>query len=180
MNENQTNLLRQVVQPDTNTMLCHRDGTGKYKYVAGPDSTNLICIMTEKGLDLMQINYLRILPLCWIDNKPVYKGDILAYVHDTAELFHIIVEGHNSRLAVPEKGLEGTVVTVFDDDYALGNSTWAHIGFWKWPAPPVIPAPVKVEAWFDPYDELRMLKAGSKPLSKHWVRAPEFDPVAAK
>lgn len=47
-------------------------------YVAGPDKANDVCYLTGNNyLEISAISCFRMKPLCWVEGKPVYKGDIL-------------------------------------------------------------------------------------------------------
>lgn len=47
-------------------------------YVSGPDVGGTVCVKDEGGqFGLYKHEYLRMAPLCWVEGKPVYKGDVL-------------------------------------------------------------------------------------------------------
>lgn len=61
---------------------CYDDESGARYYVAGPDEGDLVCTSekTNGNLRLDDLKELRMKPLCWVEDKPVYVGDMLYYI----------------------------------------------------------------------------------------------------
>ena len=58
---------------------CYHDESGERYHLAGPDETDRVCMSSRTNGDL-RVEYvcdLRMKPLCWVEDKPVYVGDML-------------------------------------------------------------------------------------------------------
>lgn len=71
--------------------------------VAGPDAYGCVCV-SKGGVDKLRlivypVESLRMVPLCWVEGKPVYKGDVL--YQNTTMLWRVVADGN-------EKGITDT------------------------------------------------------------------------
>ena len=99
------------------TSIVGYDGKPVWEYVAGPDSSGLFILKVIKS-DIFTspcvTEKLRMVPICWVEGKPVYKGDSLW--HATAVK---VTASHNLW-----DNPEGFICT--DGDYVCAESlSWA-------------------------------------------------------
>jgi len=100
----------------------------------------------------------RMKPLCWVEGKPVYKGDVLWYKDSHSTICTIKVYGYNPRQK-NNSGLTGFVVQT-DGKYNVGcDEVWAPFSSWTWNKPK---QKVKRKVWINVYPE-----ACSTYLSEH-------------
>ena len=94
------------------------------EYIAGPDARGRICVKYPYGdFDICTPSQYYMIPLAWVEGKPVYKGDVL--FHKTG----VNVTAERRR----DDDFEGFICT--DGDYVLAdNLSW-------------IPPKVKHEGW---------------------------------
>jgi hypothetical protein len=59
--------------------ICRNDDDDEsFKYIAGPDSSGYFVLELPHGeFRFRAERILRMAPLCWVEGKPVYKGDVL-------------------------------------------------------------------------------------------------------
>lgn len=88
---------------------------GVYTYIAGPDAGGWIATENEKGIFIFsaQTN-LFMLPLCWVEGKPVYPGDALEHTR----LGEVVAKGLHAS--------QGMIVVEKYDGLALENLAWPH------------------------------------------------------
>lgn len=58
-------------------MFCSIRGNFERELIAGPDHSGRVCVAIEGDYNLVWPSDLRLAPLCWIEGRPVYKGDVL-------------------------------------------------------------------------------------------------------
>lgn len=81
-------------------------------------------------------------PLTWIEDKPVYKGDILWYKHGK---WSMQITGYNPRTK-DKSGFEG-IIAKGDGDYNIrGDVSWIPFGNWTW-----TPCLEKKQGWINIY-----------------------------
>lgn len=147
--------------------------TGDYfsgRYLAGPDRSGEVAFEDNEGdLYLRNASKYRMAPLCWIEGKPVYKGDVLYRKGISRDGEHFIAE---------------SIVRDEDGDVFLryagnGGSSWVDgpegMGVdATWP-PPKVKREVKLLAYLDA-DQLFWLRETVQPK---WpaVRVPLEDMV---
>ena len=69
------------------------------EFIAGPDSTGTIIIKDDTGQFQSSISYPYVmLPLTWVEGRPVYKGDVLYYKSDKESA--IVVNGDSYSVSV--------------------------------------------------------------------------------
>jgi hypothetical protein len=97
-------------------------------FISGPDTTDRICANNKSGiLDLYHTSTLCMAPLCWIEGRPVYKGDVL---YTTC---------NNPDGASIKKYCEFVVESYPKDQptnrpYLMGNDVWSvSICYLTWP-----------------------------------------------
>jgi len=49
-------------------------------YIAGPDKDGKFCVNYNSSLYFTHIEGMKENPICWVENKPVYPGDLLHYL----------------------------------------------------------------------------------------------------
>lgn len=58
--------------------VCYDHGRDTIKYLSGPDHTGRIAYQgPDNRIYVGPADEFRMAPLCWVDGKPVYKGDVL-------------------------------------------------------------------------------------------------------
>ena len=87
------------------------------------DEDGWVCVRYEQfGLSLHRPanvkSYMRMAPLCWVEGKPVYKGDVLYWKDGTSE------PGREWTVSRVERGVTGLLV--WDDTYNLGGGGFVH------------------------------------------------------
>lgn len=83
-------------------------------------------------------------PLAWVEDKPVYKGDVLWYIRGK---WSMSITGYNHRVS-GQNGFEG-IVFKGDDIYNVkGDANWAPFSNWTWDAPKE-----KKQAWINIYKD---------------------------
>ena len=70
--------------------ICYFDGEFA-EYIAGPDQRGIVVIKSKN----LEFNFareiaLRMKPLCWVEGKPVYEGDVLWYVNKQIKVTDIM------------------------------------------------------------------------------------------
>ena len=77
------NLLRKfdLESAKSGTPLCCLNGVGDMCYVGGPDVRDFVCVTEDEALNLECVFDIRMKPLCWVEDKPVYVGDMLYYLN---------------------------------------------------------------------------------------------------
>lgn len=62
--------------------ICWPDGEDEdLSYISGPDAADNICYSYDGKFFISISSNFRMAPLCWVEGKPVYKGDVL-YLKD--------------------------------------------------------------------------------------------------
>lgn len=82
MSEKDYSLLRQfdLEAAKRGDPVCLPDGA-PVAYVAGPNRLNtVVCQWRDEQFKLANRGQLRMAPLCWVEDKPVYKGDVLWHI----------------------------------------------------------------------------------------------------
>lgn len=126
-------------------------------FIDGPDSKGRVCVKdpVDGEFVLAHCGRYRMAPLCWVEGKPVYKGDVL--YQNTAALpgARVVVEGNEDGIT---------------DDQGRWNGR-SHL---TW-TPPKVKREVKLLAHLD-CDQLFWLREGSLP---RWpaTRVPSEDKV---
>lgn len=65
-------------------------GSPTWEYAAGPDSSgNISVIIIKTGLfaEPSPTRVFKMVPLCWVEGKPIYKGDVLYYINQPGRKF---------------------------------------------------------------------------------------------
>lgn len=66
--------------------ICLRDRR-EVLYIAGPDKTDAVCVSLSDRLYIVKSYNLAMQPLTFINNRPVYKGDIINNLQITGILY---------------------------------------------------------------------------------------------
>lgn len=120
----------------------------KIVYVAGPNVHNDVAVIhcTDGRFDVVSLEALEthatMAPLCIIDNKPVFVGDVLSY---HSKEFSIMVTGYNPHVS-DYSGLQGKIVSSSSGMAQVGEMSWAPFDCWSWARPPV-----KKSGWINIY-----------------------------
>lgn len=112
--------------------------------VALPNEQNYFVTQSERGtFYIVPSACYYYNPLTWIEDKPVYKGDVLWYKYG---MWSMEVTGYNHRTSPANIGLEG-IVFKGDDVYNVkGNESWAPFENWTW-----VKTQVERSAWINIY-----------------------------
>jgi hypothetical protein len=87
------------------------------------------------------------LPLCYVEDKPVYMGDIVYYT--SADWWYSMrVTGHNSHVTNNENTLQGIVVDVGTSTWEQTYESWAPAHMFSWTKPKVM---VTKTGWINIY-----------------------------
>ena len=99
---------------------------GLLDYVAGPDKSGLIVCNNENDVFVfVSKDRAKVPPLCWVEGKPVYPGDVLEH----AKLGEVVAKSRHAS--------KGMLVVEKYDSLALGNLAW--------------PRPKPVKRWINIY-----------------------------
>ena len=69
---------------------CDNQCCNEKEYIDGPDRYGVLVFLSNDSYTLSTPPYLRMKPLCWIEGKPVYKGDMV-WFNDRS---HVDLVGH--------------------------------------------------------------------------------------
>lgn len=118
-------------------IICAKGGGGEWQYVAGPDSNGNLCLLTSSGTFIAgngcSEHSVRMAPLCWVEEQPVYKGD---------KLWHTGTEKWITAYALGSFSVPTVTVE--------GDPAGYHIDSLTWEAPKV-----KREGWINVYPTCR-------------------------
>lgn len=102
MTENDYSLLRpfDIEAAKRGEAICYvRNGSDRI-FMTGPDSNGRLCVEdpSDGGFVLARVDQYRMKPLCWVEGKPVYKGDVL--YQNTASLTgaRVAVDGNEDGI----------------------------------------------------------------------------------
>ena len=99
---------------------------GLLDYVAGPDKSGLIVCNNENDVFVfVSKDRAKVPPLCWVEGKPVYPGDVLEH----AKLGEVVAKSRHAS--------KGMLVVEKYDGLAVENLTW--------------PRPKPVKRWVNIY-----------------------------
>jgi len=60
--------------------------TGVAKIISGPDARDCVCVSSNNYLQVIHKMCVYQNPICWVDNKPVYQGDVLYFKSPTDKI----------------------------------------------------------------------------------------------
>ncbi|MCB4358466.1 hypothetical protein [Quatrionicoccus australiensis] len=115
--------------------ICRKDGQSM-EFVAGPDSVDDIVYLTKGGggeFGFRCVNNIRMEPLCWVEGKPVYKGDVLYHPLKGKCVIDIVLSITDHVAAIHDSGAFSVLHSPSADDL-----TWT-------------PPKVKREGWVNVY-----------------------------
>ena len=58
-------------------LLCSKRNDEPAEYRYGPDVECRVCVERDGKIVVWDCDFIRMAPLCWVEGKPVYKGDVL-------------------------------------------------------------------------------------------------------
>ena len=106
-------------------------------YVAGPDKDGKFCVNYNEALYFTHIEGMKQNPICWVEDKPVYEGDLLHYKPPI------------NMLAASNVRVGKTGHTEFE--VYLNSGGWAYIKDLTWVLPKVTH-----EGWLNIYPNNRV------------------------
>ena len=119
------------------------DGTAAWKYIAGPDVEGnvLVEIICSGRFNLFPAECFCMAPLCWVEGRPVYSGDVLYWDCGGAE-FTV-----GSRMLFDGQMIEGVSVTTEGFTHDIPGTGVLHENLtWKKPK-----RTVKKAGWINIY-----------------------------
>lgn len=128
---------------------------GRVVFVDGPDAGGKYAVRIDGHFAAVLGENLRMKPLCWVEGRPVYKGDVLWHRRrGQIVASHMIDDGE----FLYEEGA--------DSGDRVENLTWT---------PPKVKRQVKLLAYLVDADQLFWLREGVAPLWLSAVRVPSED-----
>ena len=89
-------------------LLCSKRNDEPAEYRYGPDVEGRVCVERDGKIVVWYCDFIRMAPLCWVEGKPVYKGDVLYVRISTGERLKVEAVSWN-------KEREGLKVRHLDD-----------------------------------------------------------------